>query len=176
MARTRIATSHAAMSRAITRSGSSRRRSSTAPPGRRAGPAGTAPPVVTPLAAAVAIMVSLGAGHSGTMARRRTRSFARGERASQRRRVPAELGCVLDGGIAWGGEIDTDLLGHAARPRREHEDAVGEVDRLGNAVGDENDRGAGGGPDAEQLLVQVIARDLVERAERLVHQQDRRPR
>ena len=29
-------------------------------------------------------------------------------------------------------------------------------------------------PDAQQLLVHVIARDLVERAERLVHQQDRR--
>ena len=42
-------------------------------------------------------------------------------------------------------------------------------------MGDEEDRRAGLLPDAQQLLVELVAGDLVERAERLVHQQDARP-
>ena len=41
---------------------------------------------------------------------------------------------------------------------------------------DEDDRDAGRRPDSQQLLVEVVARDLVEGAERLVHQQNRRAR
>ena len=46
--------------------------------------------------------------------------------------------------------------------------------RLVDRMGDEQDGGAGLLPDAAQLLVQPVARDLVERAERLVHQQQPR--
>src|SRR6266851_5874341 len=39
-------------------------------------------------------------------------------------------------------------------------------------MGDEDDRGLGLLPEAEQFFLQRLARDLVERRERLVHQQD----
>ena len=38
--------------------------------------------------------------------------------------------------------VDRDDRGDAARPRRHHDDAVGEEDRLGDAVGDDHDRRA----------------------------------
>ena len=49
------------------------------------------------------------------------------------------------------------------RGREEH--------RLGDRVGDEDHRLLGLRPELQQLLVQMVAHDLVERAERLVHQQ-----
>ena len=52
---------------------------------------------------------------------------------------------------------------------------LAEKGRLVDRVGDEQDRRAGLLPDLQQLLVQPVARDLVERAERLVHQQQPRP-
>ena len=60
----------------------------------------------------------------------------------------------------------------AARPRRHHRHAVGEIDRLLHVVGDE-DHGLGRAlPDAEELRLHQAARLRIERAERLVHQQD----
>ena len=59
-------------------------------------------------------------------------------------------------------------------PRRHHHDPVGEVDRLGDRVGDEDGAGAGLRADPQQLVLQPLAGHLVERAERLVHQQQRR--
>ncbi len=50
-------------------------------------------------------------------------------------------------------------------------DPVGQQDRLADAVGDEQDGLARGRPDALQLDIELIARDRVERAERLVHQE-----
>src|SRR4029453_6090513 len=47
-----------------------------------------------------------------------------------------------------------------------HQHAVGEEDRLGRAMGDEEDRRPRRLPDAQELLVHELARDLVERAER----------
>ena len=56
----------------------------------------------------------------------------------------------------------------------QHQHALAEEGRLVDAVGDEQDGHAGLLPDPAQLLVEAVARDLVERAERLVHQQDLR--
>ena len=71
-------------------------------------------------------------------------------------------------------QVDLDDLRDPAGPRRHHDDARREEHRLGDRVRDEDDRRAGLLPDAEQLHVQALAGHLVERAERLVHQQQRR--
>ena len=62
------------------------------------------------------------------------------------------------------------------RPGRAAHDQhpVGEEHRFENAVGDEEHRLAVGDPDALQLEVHALARQRVERAERLVHQQHAR--
>ena len=70
--------------------------------------------------------------------------------------------------------VDPPLEDDAARARRQDDDAVGEHQRLPDAVGDEDDRLAARRPDAQQLVLHLDARQLVERAERLVHQQDLR--
>ena len=56
-------------------------------------------------------------------------------------------------------------------PRRHHQHLVGEIHRLGQAVGDEHHGLGGLRPDAQQLVPHGHARLLVERGERLVHQQ-----
>ncbi len=55
-------------------------------------------------------------------------------------------------------------------PGQQH-DAIGEIDRLGDVVGDEQHGAARALPHAQQLVLQAGARDRVERAERLVEQQ-----
>ena len=70
------------------------------------------------------------------------------------------------------GQVDVDLRHDAARPRAHHGHGVGEEHRLGDRVGDQQ-RGRGPlGPDPLQLEVEPLAGHLVERAERLVEQQD----
>ncbi len=59
-------------------------------------------------------------------------------------------------------------------PRRHHDDARRQEDGLGDRMRHEHDRRLGPFPDLEQLEVHPLAGHLVERAERLVHQQDRR--
>ena len=59
-------------------------------------------------------------------------------------------------------------------PRRQQQHALAEERRLVDRVRHEHDGRAGGLPELQQLLVQPVARDLVERAERLVHQQQPR--
>ena len=71
-------------------------------------------------------------------------------------------------------QVDLDDAGDLARPRRHDDDAGREEDRLGDRVRDEDDGGERLLPDPEQLVVQPLPRHLVERAERLVHQQQRR--
>ena len=61
-------------------------------------------------------------------------------------------------------------------PRRHHDDPVRQVDRLGDRVRDEHDGGLGGGTDPQQFGLHVLTGHLVERAERFVHQQQRRMR
>ena len=58
----------------------------------------------------------------------------------------------------------------------EHRDPVAELDGLVDVVGDEHDRLAQVGLQLEQLVLQALAHDRVDRAERLVHQQHRRVR
>ena len=70
-------------------------------------------------------------------------------------------------------QVDRDHLRDAPRPRRHHDDARREEDRFGDRVRDEDDRRAAGLPDAQELDVESLARHLVERAERLVHEQER---
>jgi hypothetical protein len=56
----------------------------------------------------------------------------------------------------------------------QHDDAVGQQDRLFNVVGDQED-GLGGhglvGPQLEQFAAQVLGGQHVERGERLVHEE-----
>src|SRR5215470_14086763 len=62
----------------------------------------------------------------------------------------------------------------APGPRRHDGDAIGEMHRLAHVVSDK-DHGLGGAPpDAEQLVLHQAAGLRIERAERLVHEQDRR--
>ena len=84
----------------------------------------------------------------------------RGERGRQPEGVGARVGLV-----------DRDLGQHAAGARRHHRDARGEKYRLDDAVGDEDDGQSACGPQRQQLAVEPLPREFVERAERLVHQQ-----
>src|SRR5262245_24229466 len=54
----------------------------------------------------------------------------------------------------------------------EHEDTVGEKQRLVDAVGDEDHRGTGARPDLEEILLQLLARLRVERAEGFIHEDE----
>ena len=58
------------------------------------------------------------------------------------------------------------------RPRRHDDHAVGQRDRLFQIVGDEQHRLAVGAPQIEQQVAHDLPGLRVERAERLVHQQD----
>src|SRR5918993_1831930 len=69
-------------------------------------------------------------------------------------------------------DLDRELAHDAARPRRHHHDAVTEEDRLVDRVRDQNDGLAARHPDALQLRVHALARERIERAERLVHQEE----
>ena len=71
-------------------------------------------------------------------------------------------------------QVDRDDRRDPPGPRRHDDDARGQEHGLGDRVGDEDHRRAGLRPDAQQLEVEPLARHLVERAERLVHQQERR--
>ena len=69
-------------------------------------------------------------------------------------------------------ESDVDDRRKPSGVRREDADSVREVDRLGDIVRDEDYRLAGLFPDSEQVFVQLLAGELVERRKRLVHQKD----
>ena len=71
-------------------------------------------------------------------------------------------------------QVDLDHPRDPPRPGRHHDHARREEHRLRDRVGDEDDRALRLRPDLEQLPVQALAGHLVERAERLVHQQERR--
>src|SRR5688572_9517166 len=72
---------------------------------------------------------------------------------------------------AWPRDVDFELPHDAARPRRHHDDAVAEEDRLVNRVGDQHHGLAARHPNALQLGVHALASERIERAERLVHQE-----
>ena len=71
-------------------------------------------------------------------------------------------------------QIDVDDLLDPPGPRRHHHDAVGEQHRLVDAVGDEQHGLARAQPERLEVDAHLLARQRVERAERLVHQQQRR--
>src|SRR5258708_28710194 len=73
---------------------------------------------------------------------------------------------------AWSGQVDSELLSDAARPVREDKDAVAEAHGFARVVGHEKDGQRARAPQADELLVQEVARDRVDRTERLVHEQD----
>src|SRR2546428_200160 len=64
-------------------------------------------------------------------------------------------------------KIDGELVDDGRRPAAHHQDAVGQERRFADAVGDENHRLAIGLPNAQKLDPHLVARDRVQRAERL---------
>ena len=95
-----------------------------------------------------------------------------GDGVEEARRVADLVGALVR--AARPSAPDVDDVDDAARARRHHHDPVGEEHGLGDRVGDEEDGGAGLGADPHQLVLHPLAGDLVERAERLVHQQQPR--
>ena len=91
-----------------------------------------------------------------------------------------KLAAFADRHVTWPRERDRQILDDRRRPPRHHQHAVGEHHRLTDAVRHKQ-RGLGVLlPQIEQQLVHLVAGDRVERAERLVHQQqlgviDQRP-
>ncbi len=71
-------------------------------------------------------------------------------------------------------QVDWDDSGDPAGPRRHDDDAGREEDGFGDRVRDEDDSRKRLLPDPQQLVVHPLAGHLVEGAERLVHQQERR--
>jgi hypothetical protein len=70
------------------------------------------------------------------------------------------------------GRIDRKLGEDAAGPPRHHDNPLRKVDRLEHRMGDEDDGLAQIAPQRQQIVIEPKPRDLVERRERLVHQQD----
>ena len=68
-------------------------------------------------------------------------------------------------------EIDGHDRGDPTGPWRHHDDPRRQVDGLRDRVGHEDHRRAGLRPDAKKLRVHPLSRHLVERPERLVHQE-----
>ena len=83
-----------------------------------------------------------------------------------------KFGCGHERRLARMRLVDGDDLLDAAGTRREHRNAVGQKHRLAETVGDENDGLARARQQHREILAQHHAGLLVERAERLVHQQD----
>ena len=74
-------------------------------------------------------------------------------------------------GLARAGKIDADFLQDASRPRAHHQNAVGKEDRLVHVVGDEHDGLGRLRQNDGDLALKLLARDGIERAERLIEQQ-----
>ena len=92
------------------------------------------------------------------------------------RDVAAEGLADDDLGGARARQLDLDDALHLAGPVGHHQDAVGELHRLGDVVGDEQRGLLELLLDLQHLVAEQQPRLLVERGERLVHQQDLRLR
>ena len=101
---------------------------------------------------------------------RRSRSAAANAAHPQVQRTPARS-AARGGGDARRGSRDP---GDPSRSRAHHDDSIGEEDRLLDAVRDEQHRRSGVAPDVQQLQVEPVSSELVERPEGLVHEQRRR--
>ena len=106
--------------------------------------------------------------------RRSGRSIGLGEVGPDLARGPGRGRIVEVGDRPWTRQVDRDVGDDATGARREHDDPVGDQDRLWDAVGDHHDRGRGTVPQPQQLEVEPFASQRVERAERLVEEEDRR--
>src|SRR5215467_7029421 len=80
---------------------------------------------------------------------------------------------VLHEQVAGPGQVHRHDVDDPARPGRHDDHAVGEDDRLHDVVRDEEHRALPLLPEAEQLEAHLLPRQGVERAERLVHEQER---
>jgi len=80
---------------------------------------------------------------------------------------PGSLGFTRGQAVAGPRQVE----GHGGDRAAEghHDDAVGQVHRLLDAVRDEEDGLAVGGPDGEEFVLEVVPRGLVHGGERLVH-------
>ena len=78
-------------------------------------------------------------------------------------------------GVARPRHRDLHHLAHSPRVRVEHQDSIGQVDRLFEIVRDEDDGDVDLLPDLQEVALHLRARLRVERAERLVHQENARP-
>src|SRR5690242_1224896 len=140
---------HSTMTATMTATtGSALRRAKTRPARDRAG----APPITSAVVIAVA----------GTKAG----AHAMGDRG--------KLGGFSNVERAIGRKIGVDQVDDATGARAHHDDARGQEHRFGNRMRDEHHGLAGSLPEPQELLVQVVADDLVQRAEGLVHEQKRR--
>ena len=88
--------------------------------------------------------------------------------------IAPKRGDAMTSSAARTRNVDVDDLQDAARGRRHDDHAVGQQHRLLDRVGDQHDGLAVALPDPHQLDIHVVARHRIERAERLVQQQDRR--
>ena len=68
--------------------------------------------------------------------------------------------------LVGGGELDQMAVAHDRDP-------VAHLDRLVDVVGDEDDRFANLPMKPQEIVLEAVARDRIDRAERLVHQHDR---
>ena len=102
-------------------------------------------------------------------------------RPALHRTAPARRDAAAIGGIFGRGAkssprgsdcVDPELGADAARPRRHHDHALRQIDRFEHRMGDEDDGLLQVAPQLQQVVVEPKARDLVERRERLVHQQN----
>jgi hypothetical protein len=73
------------------------------------------------------------------------------------------------------GQWHRDILRNGPRRRAQQDHSLGDVKRLVEIVGDEQNRQPEVGPELQQQVLQFDPHHRVERAERLVHQQDLRP-
>ena len=85
-------------------------------------------------------------------------------------------GVLDDAAVALARPAGLDDVDEAAGPRRHHADAVGEHRGLVERMGDQEHGRAGRAPQAQQLVAHQEPRLLVERAERLVEQDQARLR
>ena len=96
-----------------------------------------------------------------------------GQRVRDQPAVARIVGRGAEALIARKRRVDRELGEHPAGPRSHHHDPLREVDQLEHRMGDEHHGLAQRLPQRQEVVVEAKARDLVERGERLVHQQER---
>jgi hypothetical protein len=69
--------------------------------------------------------------------------------------------------VARARQLDRNLREDAAGRRTHHQHAVGEHDRFVDVVSHDDERGLSVGPQIEQVILQVDAREGIKRRERL---------